>query len=114
MIRIRGTNKLTYEDVQTVLGSQVANLLGIFQAFSAWPEDRVRNQFAGLRYGDLKKQVAEMVISQLEPLQKRYHEIIANPGYLSGILKQGAERVAPIANSTVDVVKQRMGLYTVG
>ncbi len=95
------------------IGPGVANLLSIFQAFSAWPEDRVRNQFAGVRYGDLKKQVAEMVISQIEPLQTRYHEIIADPGYLSGILKQGAERVVPVANSTVEVVKQRMGLYTI-
>lgn len=96
------------------VGPGVANLLSIFQAFSAWPEDRVRNHFAGLRYGDLKKQVAEMVISQLEPFQKRYHEIAADRGYLDGILKQGAERVAPIANSTVELVKQRMGLYTTG
>jgi hypothetical protein len=28
------------------------------------------------------------------------------------VLRQGAERVAPIANSTVDLVKRRMGLYS--
>ena len=32
--------------------------------------------------------------------------------YLAGVLKQGAERVAPVADSTVELVKQRMGLYT--
>jgi tryptophanyl-tRNA synthetase len=95
------------------IGPGVANLLSIFQAFSEWPDNRVRDQFAGLRYGDLKKQVAEMVISRLEPLQKRYDEIRADPGYLSTVLKQGAERLAPIANATVDLVKQRMGLYTI-
>jgi len=30
---------------------------------------------------------------------------------VDGILRQGAERVAPIANSTVELVKRRMGLY---
>ena len=35
-----------------------------------------------MRYGDLKKQVAEMVIANLEPLQKRYAEIMDEPGYL--------------------------------
>jgi tryptophanyl-tRNA synthetase len=94
------------------IGPGVANLLSIFQAFSGWDDERVRKHFAGLRYGDLKKQVAEAVISQIEPLQKRYNEIRSEPGYLSSILKQGAERVAPIANSTVELVKQRMGLYT--
>jgi tryptophanyl-tRNA synthetase len=69
-------------------------------------------EFSGLRYGDLKKRVAELVVSKLEPFQARYREIMADPAYLDGILREGAERVSPIANSTVDLVKQRMGLYT--
>jgi tryptophanyl-tRNA synthetase len=52
-----------------------------------------------------------MVVSSLEPLQDRYQEIIAEPGYVDNILRQGAARVAPIANATVELVKQRMGLY---
>ncbi len=94
------------------LGAGVQNLLNIFQAFAEWSDQQIREHFSGTRYGDLKKQVAEMVISKVEPLQKRYHEIASEPGYLDGVLKQGAERVAPIANSTVELVKQRMGLYT--
>jgi tryptophanyl-tRNA synthetase len=94
------------------LGAGVENLLAIFQAFSGWTNDQMRAHFAGLRYGDLKKQVAEMVISHLEPFQKRYHEIASEPGYVARVLREGAERVAPIANSTVDLVKRRMGLYT--
>jgi tryptophanyl-tRNA synthetase len=65
-----------------------------------------------MRYGDLKKQVADMVISHLEPFQQRYREITSDPGYVARVLREGAERVAPIANSTVDLVKLRMGLYT--
>ncbi len=93
------------------LGPGVENLLSIFQAYSGWTQDQIRAHFAGMRYGDLKKQVAEMVISHLEPFQKRYREITSEPGYVAGVLRQGAERVAPIANSTVDLVKSRMGLY---
>jgi len=93
-------------------GPGVQNLLGIFQAFSGWPTDRMRAHFSGLRYGDLKKQVAEMVIASLEPVQKRYVEIMDEPGYLTGVLKEGAERVSPIAKSTVQLVKERMGLYS--
>ena len=92
-------------------GPGVQNLLSIFQAFSGWPADKLRAHFSGMRYGDLKKQVAEMVIANLEPLQKRYAEIMDEPGYLSGVLKEGAERVSPIAKSTVQLVKERMGLY---
>jgi tryptophanyl-tRNA synthetase len=65
-----------------------------------------------MRYGDLKKQVAEMVIAKLEPLQAEYRRITADPGYLAAILREGKERVEPLANATVDLVKQRMGLYS--
>ena len=94
------------------MGPGVANLLGLHQAFSGWDDARMRSHFAGMRYGDLKKQVAETVVSHLEPFQQRYREIIADPAYVRGILREGAERVTPIANATVELVKRRMGLYT--
>jgi tryptophanyl-tRNA synthetase len=89
----------------------VANLLSIFQAFGGWSDEQMRAHFTGMRYGDLKKQVAEMVISELAPIQQRYREIVAEPGYLDSVLKAGAEAVTPVANSTVELVKQRMGIY---
>ncbi len=94
------------------LGPGVANLLNIFQAFSEWSDDAMRAHFSGLRYGDLKKQVAEMTVSKLEPIQHRYREIVSEPGYLDRVLRDGAEAVTPIANSTVELVKNRMGIYT--
>jgi len=94
------------------MGPGVANLLSIFQAFAEWPDDRMQTHFAGMRYGDLKKQVAEMVISKLEPFQRRYREIAADPAYLDRILREGAEAVTPVADSTVDLVKRRMGVFT--
>jgi tryptophanyl-tRNA synthetase len=94
------------------MGPGVANLLNIFQAFAEWPDDQMRAHFTGLRYGDLKKQVAEMVVSRLEPLQRRYREITSDPGYLDGVLHAGAEAVTPVADATVRLVKKRMGLYT--
>jgi tryptophanyl-tRNA synthetase len=93
-------------------GPGVVNLLSIYQGFSGDSNEAMQNRFTGMRYGDLKKQVAEMVVSHLEPFQARYREIICEPGYLAGILKAGAERVAPIANDTVRLTKERMGLYT--
>ena len=93
-------------------GPGVLNLLSIYQAFDGATDDDIKARFEGMRYGDLKKQVADMVIAHLEPFQQRYRNITSEPGYLDGILREGAERVAPIANDTVRTVKQRMGLYT--
>ena len=93
------------------LGAGVQNLINIYQAFG-YGGDQARAAFEGKRYGDVKKTVADLVVSRIEPIQKRYHEIVAEPGYLDSVLLQGAGRVAPIANSTVRLVKERMGLYT--
>jgi tryptophanyl-tRNA synthetase len=94
------------------MGAGVRNLLSIFQAFSGWSDDSTRAHFSGMRYGDLKKQVAEAVVTALEPVQTRYREIMAEPGFVAKVLADGAERVTPIAQDTVDKVKRAMGLYT--
>lgn len=94
------------------MGPGVGNLLRIFQAFSDWSDEELRNHFSGRRYGDTKKEVAEMVVSSLEPIQRRYREITGEAGYIEDVLRQGAERVSPIADATVELVKQKMGLYT--
>jgi tryptophanyl-tRNA synthetase len=93
------------------LGAGVANLLAIHQAFTGWTDDQMRAHFAGMRYGDLKKTVAEAVVAGLEPLQQRYAEIMADPAYLRGVLSDSAARASALAEQTVHLVKERMGVY---
>ena len=93
------------------IGPGVANLLAIFQAFSGWSDERLRSHFAGKQYGSLKKDVAEMVVAKLEPIQKKYQQLMAEPGAVRKILAAGAERVSPIAESTMKLVRERTGLY---
>ncbi|MCC6292555.1 MAG: tryptophan--tRNA ligase [Bryobacterales bacterium] len=94
------------------MGSGVANLLAIYQAFDECDDAAMRAKFSGMRYGDLKKTVAEKTIEHIEPFQARYREVMADPAYLDGILAEGAARVEPAARDTVRLVKERMGLYT--
>jgi tryptophanyl-tRNA synthetase len=98
-------------DLET-MGPGVRNLLSIYQALTEASDDVVHSDFAGLRYGDLKKRVAEAVVAALEPMQQRYREITAEPGYVAKVLADGAERVRPAARDTVEKVKRAMGLYT--
>jgi tryptophanyl-tRNA synthetase len=92
-------------------GPGVLNLLSIYQAFSGASDGEMKGRFTGMRYGDLKKEVAGMAIAHLEPFQERYRRIVSEPGYVAGVLREGAGRVEPIANQTVRVVKERMGLW---
>ncbi|HEV2198605.1 MAG TPA: tryptophan--tRNA ligase [Bryobacteraceae bacterium] len=96
----------------TTMGAGVRNLLAIHQAFTGWDDAAMKTHFEGMRYGDLKKQVAEAVIAALDPIQRRYREIAADPGYVAKVLQEGAERVTPLARDTVEKVKRCMGLYT--
>ena len=94
------------------LGDGVRNLLTIHQAFAEWTDEQMRAHFTGMRYGELKKQVAETVVSHIEKFQQRYREIVCEPGYVTSVLREGAARVEPLANQTVRLVKERMGLYS--
>jgi tryptophanyl-tRNA synthetase len=89
----------------------VKNLLAIYQAFSGCSNDQLRAEFEGLRYGDLKKKVTAMVVAKLEPIQAKYNDLMANRDHLHRILADGAERIAPIAEQTLRLTKQRTGLY---
>jgi len=95
-------------------GAGVRNLLAIFQAIKGWDNDTLRERFTGMRYGDLKKQVAEAVVGELEPVQQRYRQITSEPGYIASVLEAGARKVSPIAKDTVNKVKKAMGLFTPG
>ncbi len=93
-------------------GPGVKNLLAIFQAFAGYDDERMRADFEGMRYGDLKKRVAEATIETLTPIQERYRELMDNRDHLRSILNRGAERIAGIAEDTVRLAKERTGLYT--
>ncbi len=93
-------------------GAGVRNLLTVFQAFTEWPDAALRQHFSGMRYGDLKKQVAEAVVAALEPVQQRYRQIASEAGYIASVLEDGARRVSPLAKDTVNKVKKAMGLFT--
>ncbi|MCL4784975.1 MAG: tryptophan--tRNA ligase [Bryobacterales bacterium] len=96
------------------MGDGVANLLAIYQAFTETTDEQVRAAFAGMRYGDLKKRVAEAVVAGLEPIQRRYREITEDASTIERLLDEGADRVRPIAEATVRLAKERMGLYLHG
>lgn len=88
----------------------VNNLLTIYQAFTGRSRAQIEERFAGKGYADLKRELADVVIAALTPLQERYREITQDPTYLNRLLAAGVERVRPMAEAKVALVKQRIGL----
>jgi tryptophanyl-tRNA synthetase len=93
------------------MGAGIANLFAIGHACDA---SITSESVDGMRYGDFKKRVADAVIARLEPIQKRFREITAQPGYIDRVLTEGRDRVLPIAADTVRKAKHAMGLYVQG
>lgn len=88
----------------------IYNLLGIYEVFTGLGRPEIEARFAGKGYVDLKKELAEVVVDGLSPLQSRYRELTQEPGYIDSLLTEGASRVRPVAEKTLAKVKQRIGL----
>ncbi len=63
-----------------------------------------------IRYGDMKKQLAEEMVNFIAPIRKRVDEILANEMYLQRVMKQGAEKAVESAEATMKLVRNAMGL----
>jgi tryptophanyl-tRNA synthetase len=87
----------------------VSNLLDIFGGFTGESPARIAQRYE--RYGDLKKDLAEVIISALAPVAARYHELLSDPGELGRQLSKGAMSARAIASSTYERAANAMGLY---
>jgi len=88
----------------------VTNLLTIYQALTDKTEEEILAEFEGQGYGVLKKRVADAVIATLEPIQKRYYEMASDPAQVEQTLKEGADRVRPLAEHRLYVAQKNLGL----
>ena len=64
-----------------------------------------------IRYGDLKKQLAEDIIATVAPIRERIEDIRNNDKYLHEVAQMGAEKARRSAQQTVDAVREIMGIY---
>jgi len=87
----------------------VSNLLGIHSAISGQSIDALVAHFDGKGYGDLKGEVAEVVLSAVEPIRDRANELLADPAELDRLLAKGAAKANELAEKTLATVYERVG-----
>ena len=88
----------------------VSNLLAIYSVLSGDPIDAVASTFEGKGYGDLKKSLAEVVTETFEPIRNRTNELLNDPAELDRLLAGAADRANEVANRTLNLVYDRMGI----
>ncbi|MFE0176052.1 tryptophan--tRNA ligase [Streptomyces sp. NPDC059002] len=86
----------------------VTNLLEILAACEGGDPEALSGAYAS--YGALKKDTAEAVVELLRPVQERHKELVADPSYVEGVLRRGAERARGMARPTVDRAYRAVGL----
>ena len=96
------------------ISEPVANIFSIMKAVSdpdtiQFFKDRYAD--CSIRYGDLKKQLAEDVIRTVAPIRERIKEIYADEAYLSRVVAEGAEKARASAAATVAEVRRIIGIY---
>ena len=88
----------------------INNLLTIYESFSGLSRADIQERFEGKGYQILKQELADVVIESLMPLQSRYRGLVADPAHIDHLLAEGSSRVRPIAERTLAVVKDKVGL----
>ena len=87
----------------------VSNLLNIYCVVTGYTIEQAEKEFQGKGYGDFKKSVAEAVIANLEPVQKRFAELKNNKDYIESVIKNNTERASKLADRTLSKVYKKVG-----
>ncbi|OLB77971.1 MAG: tryptophan--tRNA ligase [Actinobacteria bacterium 13_2_20CM_2_71_6] len=90
----------------------VSNLLTIYSALTGRSIDDLVAAYAGKGYGDLKKDLAEVVVEFIRPVQERTKAYLDDPGHLDKLLAIGAEKARAVSAGTLRTVYQRIGFLS--
>ena len=87
----------------------ISNLITIYNLFSGKSIKEIEKIYKGKNYAEFKKDLAEIIIKGLNPLQKKYAELEKNKNYVKEILKAGEEKARNVASQTIKEVKEKIG-----
>ncbi len=87
----------------------ISNLLVIHSALTGTPVPTLVERYAGRGYGDLKKELAEVVVDFVTPFRDATHALLDEPAELDAILAAGAERAREVAGVTLTKIYDQVG-----
>src|SRR5699024_7745302 len=87
----------------------VKNLINIYSAFSGNSIEEIESKYEGTGYGQSKKDLAEVIIEGLRPLQEKYDDYMKNKDYLEEVYRGGAEKAERVARKTLRKVYKKVG-----
>ena len=91
----------------------VKNLMTILSTITGQTTEEIENKYEGQGYAQFKKDVAEAIVAELEPIQKKVKELLADKPYLESIYKAGAEKANYVATKTLRKMQKKIGFIPV-
>jgi tryptophanyl-tRNA synthetase len=92
----------------------ITNLLEIYSTITGRPIQHLENAYEGKGYGDLKSDLADVVVAALAPIRERHAALMADPAEISRLLEIGAEKAQAIASKMLATVYERVGFLPRG
>ncbi|MCK5444779.1 MAG: tryptophan--tRNA ligase [Rhodospirillaceae bacterium] len=89
--------------------AEALNLVGIYAALEGITADDVLAKVAGEGFAVFKQQLADLAVSKLGPIQDEMRRLMADPGYVDGVLKDGALRAYDLAQPNLEEVHEVIG-----
>jgi tryptophanyl-tRNA synthetase len=89
--------------------AEAANLLGIYAALTDVTVEAARARFAGQNFSSFKEELAEVSVAVLGKIGGEMRRLVADPGYIDRILRQGAERARAIADPHLREIQDIVG-----
>lgn len=88
----------------------VFNLLVIYELFTGLRREEIEDRFSNRVYTELKKELAEVIVENLRPVQNRYRQLLQDPSRIDMLLDKGAAKAQEMAVNKLCLVKERIGL----
>lgn len=89
---------------------EAENLVGIYAGLADISKEEVLRQFAGQQFSVFKPALADLAVEKLAPIAGEMRRLMADPGHIDAVLRDGGERARAIAETTMKDVRSIIGL----
>jgi len=91
----------------------VKNLMTILSVIKGKSIEEIEKDYEGQGYAQFKKDVAEAIVEELEPVQNKVKELTTNKEYLESIYRKGSEKANYVATKTLRKMQKKIGFIPV-
>jgi tryptophanyl-tRNA synthetase len=104
------TDSTPVEEPKPTRGNSLYSLLKLFTPAEQWPETRRCFTEGGTGYGELKKRLLGRILDTFGEARRRRAELLADPGYVEGVLRDGRERAGDVISGVMAECRRVCGL----